>query len=71
MPSAEPPNVPTRPLDHGCAATHAMVSAPSWASLRNGEKMPSLAPRPRTSCDATVYPALSSPVTTAGSSARP
>src|SRR5665213_3095005 len=58
-PPYEPPAIPTRPSHHGCAAVHAMLSAPSRPSSMNGVNAPPDANRPRTSCTTTAYPAFS------------
>jgi len=48
--------MPTRPLDQGCSAAQATVSAPSGPSLTSGSKRPSEPQRPRMSCESTAYP---------------
>jgi hypothetical protein len=53
----------SRPVDQGCAAAQATLSAPSAASSKNGVNWPSLATRPRVSWTTTAYPVCTARIT--------
>jgi len=60
MPSADGPNVPTRPLHHFCLRIQAMVSAPSRGGSQpqpmKGTFSPSESNRPRMSWKTQAWP---------------
>jgi len=57
-PDHEVPYIPTRPFDHGSAASHAITSAMSSSSrgVYSSRGTPSEEPVPRTSSRHTAYP---------------
>ncbi len=65
-PTYDWPIIPTRPVDHGCRAAQATVSAPSSASAANGVNESPESNRPRVSWTTTAKPSRASRRMSAG-----